>query len=565
MDSRPGASHAPCSLCPLAALAFAGLVVLAAHFTRLGQFGLYEDDYWSIAPRLGEPLSGLWPAARYYFTHWPTGRPLNHLLPHALAAVGSKLGGLGGVYVLAAAWLTLNGLLVFLAASRLVSPPAAMVAVAAYLLYPADTTKVLLTHAAHVQGGMTFMLMGSWLWLRGGRGRVLGYPIAALSLLAYESTFLPFLALPLLAPPERGRRLRGWARHAGAIALLVGMDAWARVATGDRRAAVAARQAGQTLWRAVSSLWLGPATGIPSWLLSAVAGFRALDPLATFAALLVALSLSLVLVQAGRGAADGARAEAGTPAPAGGLAWWQLLLAATLAWAGSYALTVVNYPPTQVVGRLTSTHVAAAWPAALAMGALFEGLHRGGGWRARLAVGVAAIWAAALVGYHHQVQRGFVRAFDEERRFWRQITTLSPDVGPGWSVIVSGSSLNPSPVILSNAWSDELAHRQIYSRGIDPSGPDFAHLGFVGSEVELVQEGGTWSWRPEFWGGPVLPVDPSRLALFLDDRGTVRRVEAIQLPTGLLRSAAPIPTAPRTSWPDTPVARILFPEAFLAP
>jgi hypothetical protein len=562
MDSLPGVSDAPR---PLAALSFAGLVVLAAHFTRLGQFGLYEDDYWSIAPHLGEPISGLWPAARYYFTHWPTGRPLNHLLPHALAVAGSTVGGLGGVYVLAAAWLTLNGLLVFLAARRLVSAPAALVAAAAYLLYPADTTKELLTPAAHVQGGMTFMLLGSWLWLRGGRARVLAYPIAALSLLAYESTFLPFLALPLLAPPERGRRLPTWVAHAGAVALLVGLDVWARVATGDRRAAAIAGQAGQTLWRAVSSLWLGPATGITSWFSSAVAGLRALDPLATFSALLVALALALLLARTGRVAVDGERVEAGAPAPAGGLAWWQLFLAALLTWAGSYALTVVNYPPTQLVGRLTSTHVAAGWPAALAMGALIDGLHGRGAWRTRLAVGVAALWAGALVGYHHQVQRGFVRAFDEERRFWRQITTLSPDVGPGWSVIVTGSPLNPSPVILSNAWSDHLAHRQIYTRGVDPSGPGFAHLGFVGSQVELVQEGGTWSWRPEFWGGPVLPVDPARLALFQDDRGTVRRVEAVQLPTGLLRSTAPIPSAPRAVWPHTPVARLLFPEAFPAP
>ena len=61
-----------------------------------------------------------------------------------------------------------------------------------YLLFPADTTRILLVHTAHIQEAMTFLLLGIWMWLRGGWTRVLSYPVATLCLLSYETTLLPF-------------------------------------------------------------------------------------------------------------------------------------------------------------------------------------------------------------------------------------------------------------------------------------------------------------------------------------------------------------------------------------
>ena len=557
MDPRPGAARPSGAL---EALTLVAVTVLAAHFTRLGQFGLYEDDYWSIAPHLGEPLSRLESLALHHFAHWPTGRPLNHLLPAVLSAVGSSLGGLTGVYVLSAAWLTLNGLLVYLATRRLISGPGALIASVFYLLFPADSTKVFLTHAAHVQGAMTFMLLGSWLWLLGGWRRAVSYPVAALSLLAYESAFLPFLVLPLFVPAERSRLLRAWATHLGGIGFLVGLDAWARMATGDTRALAAAGQLGESVRRIVTSLWLGPMTSVTSLFRSAAAGLRALDPLAVLAITVFVLALLTVIRGSNRGA-EGVEASPTSDARSG-LPWWRLLLAAMIAWSVSYALSIVNYPPTQSVGRLTSSHVAAGWPAALAVGVLFDRFYGTNQWRRRLALVVTAAWLASLVGYQHELQRGYVRAWEEERRFWKELTVRAPDVGAGWAVIVTGPPRAGTPVILSNSWADHYTHRQIYTSGFDPAGPSFAHLGFQGSQIAFEQEGDLWRWRPEFWGGPWLPIDRARLALFEDDHGSLRRVEAVQTSAGLLRSTAPHPTEARTEWPDTPVSRLLFPEAF---
>jgi len=554
----------------LGAGALVALTVLCAHFTRLGQLGLYEDDYFFIAPHLGEPLGRLWSLARQVLVAWPQGRPLNHLLPPLLGALGSAWGGLAGIYVLAAAWLSLNGLLAWLVARRLVGPTGAVVATVAYLLFPADGTKLFLVHAAHVQGAMTFLLLAWWLWLLGGWRRLLAYPVAALCLLAYESTFLPFLVVPLFVQVERPRLGRTWLAHLGGCALLVGAVGLVRVVMGEARVLEVASQPGDALDRMLSSLWMGPLTSARSLGRSAALGARSLDPLALLAAGVFVLAFLVVLRGAGPRAGD----ESGLPSvssrpgaearPPGAPPAWRVLVGALAGWSLAYALTLVNYPPTQVMGRLTSTHVAAGWPAALALGATFELLRGAGRWRGRLVVALTATWLASLVGYHHLLQRGYVGAWEEERRFWRELTLRSPDVGPGWTVLVAGTPRAPGKAILSSSWSDHLVHRQLYTAAPDGAGISFAHLGIVGRQVELVRDGEAWRWRPAFWTGAVQTIDPSRLALFEDDHGALRRVEAISLPSGQLRTTAPVPSAPRTSWPDTPVARLMFPEAFPA-
>jgi hypothetical protein len=241
---------------------------------------------------------------------------------------------------------------------------------------------------------------------------------------------------------------------------------------------------------------------------------------------------------------------------------WRLLIAGLLTWSLAYALTLTNYPPTQEVGRLTSTHVAAAWPVALVVAAIFDLLRGATRWRGRLVVLVTVAWMAALVGYQHVLQRGYVQAWGEQRHFWKTLTLASPDVGPGWSVVLTGPPRDPTPVIFANAWSDHHAHRQIYRSGMAPSTTWFAHLGRLGEQVGFERSGEAWRWRPEFWGGPWVELDRTRLALFEDDHGSLRRVEAIETPAGTLRTLAPLPTTARTSWPDTPVSRLLFPEAF---
>ena len=279
------------SLLPLFLVA---VTAFLAHFARFPEFGLYGDDYWSIAPHLDGPIKNLWGLLVWDFQYWPTGRPLNHFLPAALSIVGSSIGGLEGIYVLAAAWLALNGGLVFLIVRRIMSDRAAIVAALVYVLFPADSTKMLLTHAAHVEGAMTFLLLGIWLWLKGGRYRTASYPTAALALLSYETAFLPFLAVPLLWASDRRTTIRTWTFHVFLCVAVVASIAAIRLSTGDARAAEAVHHTGQTAYRMATSLFIGPLTSARSFFVAPITGWRHLDAFAALAGVLIITGLSAV-------------------------------------------------------------------------------------------------------------------------------------------------------------------------------------------------------------------------------------------------------------------------------
>ncbi len=544
---------------PIALLGI-GLTVFLAFYSLAQGFGLYEDDYFLVAPYLSKRPADLWPLLVDCFTTWPQGRPLNHYLPPLLTVLGARVAGLQGAYALAALWLVFNAALVFVVVRRLLSPVAALVSAVAYVLFPADSTKIFLVHASEVQGGMSFLLLGTWLWLRGGAGRAGSYPVAGLALLAYESTFLPFLAVPLLAPADRSRSVATWIRHVLCCAILIGFVVAVRVALGEGRVAEAAGRAGESLWRAVTSLGIGPWTSGRMLLRSIPAAWRHADSHGVLSAAFFAAALLLALAALARATPEPSppvAAEPRGPARAdGSLSWRRALAVGLVLWSGSYALTLVNYPPTQTIGRLTSTHVAAGWGVALALGGLAEGI------RLRLAAPrlAAAPFVAVLASwllYQHGIQRQFVEAWSLQRRYWRQVLSLAPEVRSGWTVIVEGKPAAGPRAILVNSWADILAYRAVLPA---PDGPPvaYAHLGLPGCDVPFRRQGGQVEWRPEFWGGPFVPIDPSRLVLLHHDGQALTRVEAIQTPLGVLRTTAPIPPL-RPAMPGPgPVAQLMF-------
>jgi len=575
LSQRPGAKAAGQQFAPLFLIA---LFVVLAHYTRILQYGLYEDDYcyWGIAPHLYEPLHSLWNNFVSNLTTWPTGRPLNYFLPAALGSLGSRLGGLRGAYALAAAWLVGNGVLVYFVVRRLASPPSAVVAALAYVVFPADTTKILLVHAAHIQGAMTFLLAGMLLWLRGGRSRTVSYPIAALALLSYETAFLPFLLAPWFDVRGRYRPLRRWVMHLGACGGIVAVDAILRVREGDSRAIEAAHLVGRSIYRMTTSMVIGPYSSAARLFTAVPVGWRHFEPGALMASLFAAGAF-LVLVRRRRsfpGGPDGAGAGEDGDGPEDGavpLRCGWLLSGAALVWLACYALTLsdYSYPPTQTMGRLTSTHVAAGWPACLAIAALYEGALRRGTIVARAVTLAVAAWLCSMVAYHQYLQREYARAWEQQRSFWRQVMRLAPEAGPGFTVIVDGDPPPAIPAIHSNSWADFHVFHLIFSPGpyrrwweADPGDGAFAHLGVVGYAIRFRRAGERVEWTPQFWAQLFQPIDPSRLVLLRDHGGSLRRVGELSTTAGLLQAPATPPVPTRTDWPRTPVAKLLFPEQY---
>jgi len=546
------------------------LVTFAAHYTYLPMLGLYEDDYWAIGPNLGRPISDLWPMLQHHFQAWPTGRPLNHFLPIALTSVGSALGGLQGVYVLSYLWLCLNCVLVWKIARHLLSPRAALVATLCYALFPADSTRILLVHAAHVQGAMTFMLLGACLWLRNGPARYFAYPVAALSLLSYETAFLPFALLPLVAVGPRKIVVRTWVVHILLCMAIVGTVAAMRFHTGDQRVFEATASTSQTIYRAFTSLWIGPATSASRFILAAVEGYRNLDIMLFIIWPLAGLIGGIAWYVSSSIRQPDTEKQEIWPAwlrsrnQEEGLPTWWIAVFGAAAWSFSYFLTLTNYPPNQTVGRLTSTHVAAAFGASIAVAALAQLIFASRQRISRLFTALLCVCFLGIISYQLQIQRGYVFSWEQQRKFWHQVVEKSPEVGPGWTVIVQGPPAPESPVIGTNSWADLNVFAQIFGNIFANDAPLFAHFGVVNpATLELHRDSEGFLWRPKFWGGPVVRLDPNRLVLFRSDGQSLTRVSALDTPAGAIISSAPIPSELRHKWPDTPTARILFPEEFL--
>ena len=143
------------------AVALSAALVWIAQFHHFRDFGLYEDDYWFISEAMGKNLDYLFSRLHTAFIALPQGRPFGFFLPDLFSFVGDKLGGLAAIYLLGFAIVTLNTFLCYrLLRVRVPATPSA-VGAAVFCLFPADTTKILLTHDFQLQPSLTFALLAS--------------------------------------------------------------------------------------------------------------------------------------------------------------------------------------------------------------------------------------------------------------------------------------------------------------------------------------------------------------------------------------------------------------------
>jgi hypothetical protein len=118
-----------------------------------------------------------------------------------------------------------------------------------------------------------------------------------------------------------------------------------------------------------------------------------------------------------------------------------------------YALAFTHFPPNALVGRGTSVHLGAT----LGMSVLSAGL----AWlmlslRPRIATALLASYLALAVGYYVTIERDFMRSWQLQRSFWRQVVACCSDLRDGTVLLYT---LNPSDeptFIFTNSWADPL-------------------------------------------------------------------------------------------------------------
>jgi hypothetical protein len=240
-----------------------------------------------------------------------------------------------------------------------------------------------------------------------------------------------------------------------------------------------------------------------------------------------------------------------------------IMTAALLSWSGSYALTLTNYPPTQTLGRLTSTHTAAAWGVAILIGAGYAWLAVRP-WVATVRwtlAGAGLIYFVGALSYDQWIQREYARSWSLQRNFWRQVIDLSPEADGGYSILVTGTKFPSSAAILTNSWADHLVCLGLFDDRTNPDPIGFAHLAHLGRngvKVRFRRDGDTIRWNPEFWNGSESTLNPRKLILLSSDGSTLRRITELPTTVGILR-APPLPSNLMAKPRKSALGKIMFP------
>ena len=528
LDSNKGADRASLSLRPrfgfltrrpfIVALVLA-CVVLFAHYVRVADYGFYEDDYWGIVPWLKTPPTELWEGTISDFETWPQGRPLNHALPPWFSRLGYHLAGVQGIYFLGFLIHSLNAALIYLLLRRWLSHWGAALAGFLFVLLPLDTTRILLLHNAHIHTSLTFLLIA--LLINRTRYWIASHPIAALSLLSYETAFLPFVVFPLFFA-ERGKRIVRWLVHLAGCSTVLLIVFGIRLSLGEDRVKSVMSGPAETLWRMLSSMWIGPETGLK---IIGRAIFKAPHAQAPFAFLfagLVAVLLVFLL-----------RILNEPPLPGNApdrRRYLAVLLGGLASWIFAYALTLTNYPPTQVTGRPTSTHVAAVFGLACAIAAAttyLRSLNR----PARITVTAAVtVLVALLTLYSFRVQAGFAIAWQQERLFWKGVVNLCPDITPKTRIFLTGTEPKQNEFVLTNSWADPLVLENVFTTTGTSDVPLLFYFDGLARFADIRFENGQVTWKPFFWGTEREVLDRADVIILRDDGTAITRINQLQIP-----------------------------------
>jgi hypothetical protein len=515
------------------ALGLSALLVWIAQFHHFRDFGLYEDDYWFISQAMGKDLSYLLGRVHTAFTALPQGRPLGFFLPDLFSFIGDKLGGLAAIYLLGFAIVTLNTFLCYrLLRVRVPVAPAA-VGAAVFCLFPADTTKILLTHDFQLQPSLTFALLAALAYAAGRWP--LSYLLAAGALLSYESGYLGLFALPLFVRAWDRSTPRRLAVHALALGAVLIVVVLARFAVGEGRATQSAGSVSAAVPMLLGSLVLGPARSLAAMFYGPLKAIPGWDIENAVLAVVVLIGSGVLVLGAQRAMRHAPRREV-LQVGAAGLAMLVI----------GYGFAFTHYPPNAIVGRGTSVHLGATLGMSVFAAAV--------AWllldvRPRVATALVACYLAAAVGYYVTIERDFMHSWQLQRAFWQQVVACCSDLQDGTILLYE---LNPSDqptFIFTNSWADPLILRQTLAFPSGWSNPPRL-FGLTQWHDRVYPDGDhlVWwvpgaSWE-EHW--EVLPQGNVILLRRAPDGRLVRIDGSVDVATQVLRLKAP---AASVAWP----------------
>jgi len=497
-------------------LALIAVIIFAAHFLRVRNFGMYLDEYLFIGAWMDAEPQQIVNNFQTVFVRLPQGRPLLFSIPQALAASITPQFGIQGLYVIGYSIVVITAGAMMLFVRRLSgSLRAGVVAALIYVLLPADTTHALNIHTIGIQPGMLLLTLAAWAYI--DDRRVLAYLLLVPILFLYESPFTVFFVVPFL---KKNWRWRDLLVNAAIILTALALVYLLRQSVADPRvtalnfSVAAQRSVIATGWGALLSLSAYPRAF--NSVLNSLRPDTLLAVGATFAILVVAFT---------------ALKRERVPI--------RLLWVGVLALGCSYLLSFTRFPPTLNSGVSTSQHIAGGFGMAL-IGASLWSL-----FPSRL---ILAGFLALLVGYGVVIQREYVLSWNDQREFWQAIFPLIQDADDSTIVLVDAENLRFTRDIQSHGFHSAFVFESSFSIPDDWTNPPHVLLTSSVRNFQVVPRQTQWVVRYGAWEFPIQ--NGNVIYIDYEDGRFARRTEStVQVSGFSLRTKIPgaaisLPTRP---------------------
>jgi len=527
----------------LATFAFIFIAVLIWRYFHLFDFGLYEDDFTRIPRAMSMSYGELWNTIlRLFRILGGQGRPFHDVLIYLFAGTIGRWFGLWSLYLLGAFFFSVNIALLYELLMKVSSKSLAIIACLAFLLFPADTTQIYLTHSLGVQPALTAILLAYHLSLRGQHAWA--YLAAFFSLFCYETIFLLFLAAPLMVRGIKRNSIRPFLRHLVIILALLVSAVLLRLWIGESRALSIDFQT--IITTPFLHMVQGPFVSMGAYFL------RPYQVLTGGRWDLVLIAIGSVFILAGlswyflrdlcRRKPAVLQDHDGGTFNLGGIRiklssvqwhYFQYMLI------GSFLL-LVAYPLTftvrayAITGRDTRVHLAAAFGAAILFASVvcfsLTVVRRSA---FRYVTSSIVVLVLAMNGsFAYKIQLDYQRSWEEQQEFWSYLTRSCSDVDEGTILLLEPAASDEKRQISSNSWNLPRILEQLFQ--FPDSWQDLPRVylladswyeSILDSNGDFVLSGTTTLAPPSLYR----TVDPGNVILLRDSGDSYERIFVVEI------------------------------------
>ncbi len=442
------------------------LIILAitnwiAHFWDYREFGLYEDDWYRIAPAIDMTFPELGSYVIYNFTNLASsqGRPLHSILVSCLSSIAYKLGGLSIAYCFGSIILTINSLLFYILLRCLFQIQGfAILGALAFCLFPADTTQPFLTHSLGVQPSLTILLIAMHCYI--AQKKYIAYGTIFLCLMCYEPIFPVFLIAPFLQHKWNNDSIKKILQHTCIMSIMVVVIVILRRISGEGYITNPNPYAALLLF---TNPITGPITAMGMFLVRPITALITLPKeywgllLPYFGGLAWLLHRYNLSEMSSLFCGDGEQETREFAQKH----WWlskipddfrDLIRPVAI----GLAMLVLAYPFTlttigvSISGRGTRVHAAAVFGASILFASVGSMIIRWGKryGRQRLVVICLAGYFTLLSGFGLTVQQDYKMSWQHQRAFWTEAIALIPDITNETVIFVEPTGLRDSRSLL---------------------------------------------------------------------------------------------------------------------